>query len=323
MWKTLLRVLISVAFLAAFYFTIRDNLSSIFEKLANIDKPLAAAAVGIFFLTVLVLARRMQLIFEAVGLRLKMAQCTYLTFIGYFFNNFLPTAVGGDLVKALCAARLTNQPMKCLSAVLMDRVFGLFTFILIPSVSLLFAMHAVGNERVPVLVYSFLAASLVLVFLAFNSAVGKRLEFIGRLLDGFHLGRKIRALYNDFYGFKHQKKIAAQAVGLSILGQIASIFTLYFLAVALGAKPSLAYFFLLVPVISLVSMVPSLGGLGVREKAYTVFLGPYIGQEHAAALSILWLGLLILSSLIGGLIYLFKQDYHVRLGGVPKGEASA
>jgi hypothetical protein len=59
-------------------------------------------------------------------------------------------------------------------------------------------------------------------------------------------------------------------------------------------------------------MLPSLNGLGIREGAFIYFLTPYMGKEYAAALGILWLGLLILLSVIGGAIYLIRHDYHIR-----------
>jgi uncharacterized membrane protein YbhN (UPF0104 family) len=101
-------------------------------------------------------------------------------------------------------------------------------------------------------------------------------------------------------------------MGLSVVGQSASILVLYAMSLALGAHAPLMYFFLLVPVVHLVSMLPSLNGLGIREGAYVYFLGPYIGKEYALALGILWLGLLFLLSLLGGVVYLLRQDYHVR-----------
>ena len=104
----------------------------------------------------------------------------------------------------------------------------------------------------------------------------------------------------------------AQAMLLSILGQSVGIVVLYMLAAALGARVNIIYFFLLVPVVHLISMLPSVNGLGIREGGYIYFLGPYIGKENAAALGLLWLGLLFLASLIGGLIYFVRQDYHVK-----------
>lgn len=79
-------------------------------------------------------------------------------------------------------------------------------------------------------------------------------------------------------------------------------------------------FFLLIPIVHLVSMVPSLNGLGPREWAYVYFLKPYVGKEVAAALGILWLGLLFLLSVVGGLIYLIRHDYHIRFKDVANRE---
>ena len=99
---------------------------------------------------------------------------------------------------------------------------------------------------------------------------------------------------------------------LSVIGQGVGVFVLYLLAVALGARPPIIYFYILVPVVHLLSMLPSLNGLGIREGAYILFLKRFIGRENAAALGILWLGLLFLLSLIGGLIYLLMPAYHIR-----------
>ena len=113
-------------------------------------------------------------------------------------------------------------------------------------------------------------------------------------------------------------------MGLSVIGQSISIIVLYLLGRALGSSTSLIYFFLLVPVVHLVSMLPSLNGLGIREGAYTYFLAPYMGKEAAFALGILWLGLLILLSIIGGVIYLIRHDYHIQFKGVaPMAEVEA
>ena len=51
---------------------------------------------------------------------------------------------------------------------------------------------------------------------------------------------------------------------------------------------------------------------GLMRALYEAGLGPVIGREFAVALGILWLGLLFLLSVLGGLIYLIRHDYHVR-----------
>lgn len=314
----------SLAFVGLLVFMIRKDIPTILQTLKNVNRPLFGFAVALFLSTTVILARRLKLIFGAEGLTISLAQACNLTFIGYFFNNFLPTSVGGDIVKAMCASRITGHPVKSVTSVLMDRIFGLFTFILIPSVSLFFLRGSM-NPKVPVVVYSFLALSIFCFFLLFHRGVARRFHFVEKALNLFGLGSKARKIYDGLHNFRNHKHVIVQAMLLSIVGQCVSIFVLYLMGRALGAPPDTwIYFFLLIPVVHLISMLPSLNGLGIREMAYVYFLKNYIGTEKAAALSILWLAVLILLSLIGGMIYLFRHDYHIRFKqAANKAEATA
>ena len=312
--KSLLRVGISLAFIALLLYLMRDDIPQIGQTLRNANRKILLGMVAVFFSTVVILARRLQLIFQAEEVRIGLGETCQLTFVGYFFNNFLPTAVGGDIVKAVCASRVTGEPVKSVTSVLMDRIFGLFTFILLPSISLLFIVKHLSNPAIPAIVYSFLGMSILCFFLIFNRNVARQFRFVETTLAWFRLHLKVRKIYDGLHDFKRHKGVAAQAMILSIIGQGIGILVLYGLAVALGAKTSPIYFYLLVPVVHLVSMLPSLNGLGIRESAYIYFLSPYIGKEGSAALGILWLALLFLLSLIGGLIYLVRQDYHISIG---------
>ncbi len=313
MKKILLRTLISAAFLALLFYIMREDIPLILKTLSNINRTLLVVSVFIFIGTILVMAKRLQLIFNVKSIPIRYSQAINLTFVGYFFNNFLPTSVGGDIVKALCAARLTKSGVKSVTAVLMDRIFGLFTFILIPSLSLVFTIGHMGNPLVPIMVYSLLGVSLFCFFVIFNRGLARRFHFIEKFLNRFGVGTKVREIYEGLHDFRNHKPTVFWAMALSVVGQSISIVVLYMLALALGADAKLSHFFMLVPVVHLVSMLPSLNGLGIREGAYIYFLRPYIGREYAAAIGILWLGLLLLLSLIGGIIYLVRQDYHVQL----------
>lgn len=320
MKKILFRGAISAAFLVLLYYLVRDEIPSIAEVLKKADRGMMAIAVGIFLLTVVIMAQRLTLIFAVKGIPISLSEACQLTFVGYFFNNFLPTSVGGDIVKALCASRITKNTVKSVTAVLMDRIFGLFTFILIPSLTLVFFMKSIGNRMVPVMVYTLLVLSCAAFFLIFSRGAARKLRFLEVFLERFNLGKKLRALYEGLHDFKNHKQVVFFAMLLSVVGQCASILVLYLMGLSLGLGTAPIYFFLLVPVVHLVSMLPSLNGLGIREGAYIYFLTPYTGKEYAAALGILWLGLLILLSVIGGVIYLIRHDYHIRFkeGGIPQ-----
>jgi len=66
-------------------------------------------------------------------------------------------------------------------------------------------------------------------------------------------------------------------------------------------------FFIFIPIIWLSAMVPSLGGLGIREYGYLFFFKPYIGQEAAIAMALINLVLIFFQALLGGVIFLFLR----------------
>jgi len=303
---------VSLGFLLLLFYLMRDDFPEILRVLKNINRPLFLTAISMSLVNIVILARRLQIIFGAEGVGVKLTEASNLTFIGFFFNNFLPTSVGGDLVKALCASRVTREPVKSVTSVLMDRIFGLFTFIVIPSVSFLFFLKEIQNPSVPVMIYSFLAFAVFCFFLLFDRALAKRFRFIEKLLNVFHLGEKVKKIYEGLHAFRHRRLVMVQAMALSIAGQCLGIVVLYLTSLSMGVRTSILYFFLLVPVVHLLSMLPSLNGLGIREGAYIYFLSPYLGREYAAALSVLYLLTLFLFSVIGGLIYLFRHDYQIR-----------
>jgi hypothetical protein len=307
-----LRVFVSFFFIGLLFYLIRDDVPQIIHALRHIDRGLLSAGFLVSILTVFVLSKRLQMIFAAEDVSLGFSASCNLTFVGYFFNNFLPTSIGGDIVKVLCASRITREPMKSLTSVLMDRVFGLFTFIVIPSVSLLFFLKEIGNPRVPLIIYSCLGGAFLFFLLLFNRNIARRFGFIETFLNYFRLGEKARRIYDGMHNFKNHKKVVLEAMLLSLMGQSASIFSLYLFSLALGAGAHIIYFYLLVPVVQLLSMLPSLNGLGIREGAYVYFLTPYVGRENAVAIGLLYLGVLLTFSVIGGIIYLIRHDYHIR-----------
>ncbi len=318
MKKNFIGVFVSLLFIGALAYLMREKIPEVIQVLKNADQGLIFISTLVFLSTAFIMAVRLKLIFRTKEIAIKLSDTVNLTFVGYFFNNFLPTSVGGDIVKAMCLARLTRHPVKSVTVVMMDRIFGLFMFVLIPSTSLLFLKDRI-DPRVPLTVYSFLGFSLAFFFFLFNPSVAKRFHLVENFLNRFGIGSKIRLIYDELHDFKNHKGVVLSAMALSIFGQVVGIFVFYLLSVALGADPGTwPYFLLLVPVVQLISMTPSLGGLGIRESAYVYFLKGYIGAERALAVGILFFGLLFLSSVIGGIIYVLRHDYHMKFDKLTK-----
>ena len=75
------------------------------------------------------------------------------------------------------------------------------------------------------------------------------------------------------------------------------------------------------PIISAMSLLPSINGLGVREGSTVMLFGPIIGKERAFVVSILLLLVLLVTSLAGGLIYAFSPQFKVKWGDIKENDA--
>ena len=85
-----------------------------------------------------------------------------------------------------------------------------------------------------------------------------------------------------------------------------AFFSIYLLSVSLSTHISFGKILLVMPVIFVLCMIPvTMNGLGLREWAFVLFLGPNVGEAAAFSLSLLYLAMFLLISLIGGIVYLF------------------
>ncbi|MBD3296670.1 MAG: hypothetical protein GF392_04820, partial [Candidatus Omnitrophica bacterium] len=133
----MLRVFVSVGLLFLLFWLMRDQIGDIWGTIRSVDRRFIYLALGLFVINVSMLAYRMKLIFMGEEIYISLKEAVQLTFIGYFFNNFMPTAVGGDIIKAHYAAVHSKQRLKSYASVLMDRFIGLYSFLIIAGLALI------------------------------------------------------------------------------------------------------------------------------------------------------------------------------------------
>jgi len=235
---------------------------------------------------------------------LSMKDAIYLTFIGYFFNNFLPTAIGGDIAKAYYASKKTSNKVASYAAVLADRLLGLIATLLVALTGLLFIGKSVDNKFIiwGVLVV-FILVALMIFFLLKKNNVPAGISSGGKGIFN-KIKEKALKLYTAVNLYRNSPGILVKGIILSLFLQSLAIMNIYLFVLSIGGNMPLFRLFLIIPLVWAVSMLPSLNGLGVREGAFVYFLKGYMGPEKAFAVSILWLGLIMIYSLIGGIYQL-------------------
>ncbi|MFZ5876629.1 MAG: lysylphosphatidylglycerol synthase transmembrane domain-containing protein [Nitrospirota bacterium] len=213
-------------------------------------------------------------------------------YVGMFFNLFLPTGVGGDVYRCYYVARSAADWRRAIISVLADRGVGFGTMCAIAATATLIF----GRVSLP----SWMAWALAggMVALVVLLAVG--------LLAARGPLASLRASAPLVIEFFRRPGTLAFVAGLSFLLQGLVVVVTIFNAMALGLDVPLAFYFILIPLIAVATMIPvSLNGLGVREGAFVFFMAQVgVPEAQALSLALLWLVVLTASSAIGGLVWL-------------------
>src|SRR5262249_1186810 len=96
---------------------------------------------------------------------------------------------------------------------------------------------------------------------------------------------------------------------LSVLVQSANVVLVWLVGRALGAEVPASYYWILVPVVTLLTLLPiSLNGMGVREWGTVLMLAPLgVSEATALTLAFLWFATFSVVSLGGAIFYLWGR----------------
>jgi uncharacterized protein (TIRG00374 family) len=115
----------------------------------------------------------------------------------------------------------------------------------------------------------------------------------------------IKELHHELHTFRHRKDVIIKNVILSMFIQAVPPLTFYIIAASLGLKVSFGYFFIFLPIIGAITLLPiSIGGLGLRDASTIIFFAKVgVAKDMAFAMSLLNFSFILIYGAIGGLIY--------------------
>jgi hypothetical protein len=270
-----------------------------------------------FFLVVASLflrAFRWQILLRGLNASVGYGRLAELYFAGNFFNAFLPSGFGGDAVRILEVARDVPGNIAA-GTVIVDRLTGLVMLFVMALLVLPFRPEGFPTTLTWIILISCLSgllASLILLQGSLIRRFGARLP--GKLSpvgDG-PVARVLQAVQGCGW------KAIAGALGVSTIFNIMLVGWWYAAGRALGYEIPYTHYLLVVPLLSLALLVPSVGGLGVRE-----LLAPYLfssanlnsgdAAAQAVALSFLVFFIMRTASLLGAPVYIISTVRRGRL----------
>lgn len=224
-------------------------------------------------------------------------------YIGMYFSLMLPTTVGGDVVRAWYLDGGSGRKLSAFGACFLDRLNGLLVLISIACLATLLCPLPLP-DWIPwtvagVALGAFGGVALLPLLARWNGPGG----------DAF---KRVHATVS----LLRSPRILPMTTLLSVVVQLANICILWLIGVALDAPVPFAFYFVLMPLVSLFTLLPAVNGIGLRETGMVVLLATQgVDRGTALAMSILWFFNGVTVSLMGGLVYLF--------GTFPKPETPA
>jgi uncharacterized membrane protein YbhN (UPF0104 family) len=304
------KLTVSIALLALLFS--RLDAGMLWAGAARASIPWLIAAMGIYTLSVTASTWRWQVLLEAQGVRLGHRSLFGSLLVASFFNNFLPSNIGGDVIRIRDTAGPARSRTLATTVVLVDRGLGLMGLVLIAALgaTMLTGMH--GHAPSPIW-----PLWLWVGFAIGAGATAPALyapEGVGRLLQPLTfvhpqwVGDRIAALTSALGRFRARPGALAICFGGAIVVQV--LLVLFYMAVVHALHIPIGPWDLavIVPLSFVVQMLPvSVNGFGVREATFSFYftrLGLPI--ESAVLLSLVGTALTRLFSLSGAAVYISR-----------------
>lgn len=306
-----LSVIILKASISLFFIILvvrKIDFSQFLQILKNVSPHILVWVLVLNYLVTFFIALRWYFILDEFKDKISFFDVWKLSLIGLYFNVLLPTGTGGDAVKIFYITRQQKEKLKLGTSVIFDRFMGSSTIVVMAIISLLFY-----EKNLPVKLKIVLTSLLILVLLIWLIILWDRLAILTGKIFPYKLRQKLKVFYESLKGYGIKGRVLIKAMFASITVQIISIYIQYLAALLVSSKGyspvPFPLFFVFIPIIWLSAMVPSIGGLGIREYGYVFFFKSYMGVNAAIAMSVINLMLIITQALLGGLIFLFFHRY--------------
>jgi hypothetical protein len=306
----LLKLAVSSGLLAALLG--RANVAGIARGLSNAHPPWLAVALALYALMLAVSAWRWQQLLRAQAVDLPFRRLFESFLVATFFNNFLPSNVGGDVVRIADTSKAAGSKTLATTVVLLDRGLGLLGLFLVGAIGASLGRWAPGPGGNPVGATTLWAGLLAGTALSIPLFVAPQLlQVLAGPVRRVHpqwIDERLDRLTAALVRFRRAPGAMAQCFAGAVAVQ--AILVLFYLALARGLHIPIGFthLALLVPVSFLVQMVPiSINGFGVREATFGVYfrrLG--LGLDQALLLSLSGAAAVLAVSILGAFAYIAR-----------------
>ncbi|HXE56429.1 MAG TPA: lysylphosphatidylglycerol synthase transmembrane domain-containing protein [Gemmatimonadales bacterium] len=304
----ILRGAVSVSLLG--YLLAQVGWRTVWDELRRAHAGYLALNVALALAATCVSALKWHALARSRGIGVTLPRCVGLYLVGGYFSQFLPTIVGGDVVRAYELGKSTGRHADALASVLMERYTGMATLVALSGLALAARPDFLTEPLLPLAV---LLGALVVTGLGVAVCRPFGLDLVERALPvppvrGFAV--RLRLVRRALRSYRAAPRAVLVSIAYSVLFYGTVVLVVHTGAAALGQHLALATLAVTVPFLLLLMAAPiSIGGIGVQEWAYYFMLAK-VGVPVGVGLS---LGLVVrvrtlAFGILGGVVYLLIES---------------
>ena len=308
--STGIKILVSASLI--FYLVSKTNLTAIWDSAKSANMLLVLISFSLHGIGYFSSAYRWRILLQAQGIDIPVGYLVRSYAIAMFFNNILPSTIGGDAYRAYDTAKCNIPRLKALAIVVVERFLGVFALMVFAVMALVAATElATRIENLWIWSLATFGAMAAMVWLIFFHH-GK-VPWLRKILDipGMSLvNKQMMKITESFAPFRGKTKALSWSLVLSLILQLNVIFHYYLISEALGLSVPFVKFLVIIPLATFVQMIPlSINGIGIRESFYVFFLTTVYGAPIASSLAFSWIayGMVLLLGILGGVIYAVRK----------------
>jgi uncharacterized protein (TIRG00374 family) len=276
------------------------------ETIGGFQWPYFMIALGLLLAHLMAQSLTLKILLAGQQLQASAFHIFRITMIANFFGVFLPGAIGPDMILCYNMAKSTDRKEVALSSIIFIRI----------AVLLIMALMGFAGAFNPLVARPeiFLLTSSALVgfaFYFFLMSNQRMLAFAEKLIGQWTRHRLIALLSKTYFALAQtatNRSVLKQVLPLLITSALIKIVADYFIARALGIDIPLLYFFVFIPLITIISAIPlTFAGLGVREGSYAgLFALVGVPAEQSILVSLASFTLVIMVAIIGAVVYMLN-----------------
>ncbi len=298
-WGWLVRIIITIAILTLIFRNI--EFQSVKNTILQADVKLLCLAILFQLLSTLLAGYRWGKVMKKLNFGQKTEFYVRSYFKGSFFNQGLPTSIGGDAVRVLDVAGNGHRKRDAFIGVFIDRVLGL-SGLLILNLAANYFLPGLLPDNLFLMINAIVLAGLI-GFICFIYIHKIKALYKGRLLKYIlRVSQQLNQILNNIRSISFH-------LSIGVLIHLFSIINIYLVGQSVGLEYDLLTMAVVVPPVILLTLIPvSLAGWGIREGAMIGIFGLIGGAlTNVLSMSILYGIILIIASLPGLYTYLYRK----------------